>query len=194
MTLTAIPMVLLLAGCTLNVDLAPGKADSGVAVVKGSSRERIFYWQKADIVAVDGKRFAHSIFTSTVNSIRLEPGSHWVEFNIETGNFVGGFNIRACAFEFDFRPYYGYQIRVESVSYEVPWFEMVVLQRYKGSMLIEASSPDGHAVSLTVATTCTVGGITTSFCRTDADCEPSSNQYCSASSGAEFGLCKTHDR
>jgi hypothetical protein len=187
-TLAAISLV----GCgSLRTDLASERPDSEVAVLEGSWMDRFFWSAKADIAAIDGRRMQTSIFVSTVNSIRLLPGRHWVEFTSEVHHDVpfGGWNICTCAFELDFEAQHRYQLKSDSSTYDVPCWKQVRLQRYGGSILMDVSFPGEAPKTQTVAAVCTGGGLP-SFCRKDADCGPKDNNRCVLETGTAFGFCE----
>jgi len=190
--LAATLVAILLVGCGhLSVDLASERPDSEVAVLEGSWMERFFWSAKVDIASIDGRRMQTSIFVSSVNSIRLFPGRHWVEFTSAVHHDVpfGGWTICTCAFELDFEAQHRYQLKSNSSTYDVPCWKQVRFQRYGGTILVDVSHSGEAPKTQAVAAVCTGGGLT-SFCRNNADCEPKSNNRCVLETGAAFGFCE----
>jgi hypothetical protein len=176
---------------TLETYQGPERPDTEVAILTGSWGEYFFYSEQVNITAVDGKR--PTGLPWSVSTARLLPGRHWIEFTKEEHYLLGGWNICACVFEFDFAAQHRYKIKANTSSYEVPCWKQQRLERYKGSISMGISSSSAASSSLTVTTVCTGGGLP-SFCRQDVDCGPHTNARCRWESDSTFGICESPDR
>jgi hypothetical protein len=159
--------------------------DEQVATVKCYSRYYFVYIAECHITAVDGRRPGLSQIMSLTS--KLLPGHHWIEFGAEQYFGGGGGVTDVCAFDFDFEPNHEYQIQAHSLEFEVGWMAKRSLTLYKGSVILEVTSPAGKSQTQRVNTTCSFGG--GSLCRQTSDCVPHPDIICVPQEGHVFGKC-----
>jgi len=130
--------------------------DEQVATVKCYSRYYFVYMAGCHVTAVDGCRPELSQIMSMTS--KLLPGHHWIEFGAEEYFGGGGGVTDVCAFDFDFEVNHQYQIKAHSLEFEVGLIAKRSSALYKGSVIIEVTSPTGELQTKRVKTTCSFGG------------------------------------
>ena len=182
-------MLALLAACgTLETGADRELPDTGIAVLEGYKRFYVLYYEQGDISAVDGKRPDNLL--GYVNSVRLLPGGHWIEIQLERYAFGGGGPFAICAFRFQFEARHRYQIKAHSLTADVGLLAHPSHSSYKGSISLETSTPGGTEKIENVAAVCATPH--QNLCIKDSDCP--SNYPCHTQPGFEFGTCSPRDR
>jgi hypothetical protein len=182
-------MLALLTACgTLETGADRELPDTGIAILEGYKRFYVLYYEQGDISAVDGKRPDNLL--GYVNSVRLLPGGHWIEIQLERYAFGGGGPFAICAFRFQFEAQRRYQIKAHSLTADVGLLAHPSHSPYKGSISLETSTPGGQEKTENVAAVCTTPH--QNLCIKDSDCP--SNYPCQTQPGFEFGACSPRDR
>jgi hypothetical protein len=140
--------------------------------------------------AIDGKRTKVSEMFST--TAKIPPGSHWLELAFESYFGGGGGVTDVCAFDYDTKGGYSYQVMAHSLRTDIGHLaKHGRLGFYGGGVDIEVSSPLGKREVQRVSVTCSFSG--GSMCRKQADCVEHPDIRCVPQEGFSFGKCGFRD-